>query len=287
MELLQLRYFCTVARMLNISRAAEHHRIPQPAMSKTISKLERELGTPLFDRVANRLQLTRAGEQFYTRVSQVLGDLDRAVELLEDREQEPAGEIKLMVLQHRSTMIRCVADFRRRYPAVTFYLDCSGGAEQGSFDFCCAEAPQGGTMDNSISLVREPLMLALAAEHPLAARETVAVTDLREENFACIAAEGSLWNITQTQCRDQGFEPRAALLCNDLHCLIKYISAGLGISVAPARSWQDFRDRDVVFRPLQPAMSRETRLFWDSRRTMSRAMELFRDHAARYFAELN
>lgn len=68
MELLQLRYFLTVAEMLNISHAAKHHRIPQPAMSKTISRLEKELGTPLFDRYKNKLTLTPEGEGFYRSV---------------------------------------------------------------------------------------------------------------------------------------------------------------------------------------------------------------------------
>ena len=61
MELLQLRYFLTVAKMLNISHAARHHMIPQPAMSKTISKLEKELGTELFVRRKNRIHLTEEG----------------------------------------------------------------------------------------------------------------------------------------------------------------------------------------------------------------------------------
>ena len=64
MELLQLRYFLTVAKMLNISRAAEYHMIPQPAMSQTISRLEKELGVALFDRYKNKLSLTRKGEEF-------------------------------------------------------------------------------------------------------------------------------------------------------------------------------------------------------------------------------
>ena len=131
------------------------------------------------------------------------------------------------------------------------------------------------------------MLLALAADHPLAARERVALADLRDQNFACISAESSLWNVTLAQCRGQGFEPRPAILCGDLHCLIKYISAGMGVSIAPAASWRDFQGREVVFRPIEPALARETNLYWDSRRTMSRAMELFRDHAARYFAELN
>ena len=64
MELLQLRYFYTVAKTLNISRAAAIHGIPQPAMSKTISRLERELDTPLFNRIRNQLSLTPAGHAF-------------------------------------------------------------------------------------------------------------------------------------------------------------------------------------------------------------------------------
>ena len=80
MELLQLRYFLTVSKMLNISRAAKYHMIPQPAMSKTISKLEKELGVPLFDRYKNHLTLTEAGESFARAVSIALRELDTAAQ---------------------------------------------------------------------------------------------------------------------------------------------------------------------------------------------------------------
>jgi len=286
MELLQLRYFCTVARMCNISRAAEHHRIPQPAMSKTISKLERELGVPLFDRVSNRLSLTLRGAEFYEQVSRLLANLDGAVEQLRSGEA-PAGEIRVQALQHRSTIIDCLAAFRRKYPAVTFYLDCNGAPQDRTdFDFCLAEVAPDKRYDSSTSLLREEMLLALAADHPLAARERVALADLRDQNFACISAESSLWNVTLAQCRGQGFEPRPAILCGDLHCLIKYISAGMGVSIAPAASWRDFQGREVVFRPIEPALARETNLYWDSRRTMSAAMRLFREHIEQFFAGL-
>ena len=287
MELLQLRYFCTVARMCNISRAAAHHHIPQPAMSKTISRLEQELGAALFDRVSNRLVLTHQGSLFYGRVAKLLGELDGAVEQLRAGQEAPEGEIRLQVLQHRSTVIDCCAAFRRKYPAITFYLDCNGSAEgQTGFDFCIAESAPEKNFDTSLPLIREDLMLAMAADHPLAARDRVAVGDLREQSFACLAAEGSLWTSTLLQCRQQGFEPKTAILCDDLYCLIKYIAAGMGISVAPAASWRDFQGREVVFRPTEPAMGRETRIFWDSRRTLSAAMRLFRDHVSEYFANL-
>ena len=154
------------------------------------------------------------------------------------------------------------------------------------FDFCIADGAPEKSFDTSLPLIREDLMLAMAADHPLAARDRVAVRDLREESFACLAAEGSLWTGTLLQCRQQGFEPKTAILCDDLYCLINYIAAGMGVSVAPAASWRDFQGREVVFRPTEPAMGRETRLFWDSRRTLSAAMRLFRDHAVEYFANL-
>ncbi len=62
MELLQLRYFRSAAQLENFSKAAEKHMIPQSAMSKTIRKLENELGCELFDRQGKKsLSMTMAG----------------------------------------------------------------------------------------------------------------------------------------------------------------------------------------------------------------------------------
>ena len=76
MELMRLRYFYTVGKMLNISQAAKIHGIPQPAMSKTIASLESELGVKLFDRSKNHLSLTKAGQLFMPEVEKALEHLD-------------------------------------------------------------------------------------------------------------------------------------------------------------------------------------------------------------------
>ena len=67
MEILQLIYFYTVARVLNISRAANIHGIPQPAMSRTISRLEAELGTALFTREKTILRSPMTESSFTMR----------------------------------------------------------------------------------------------------------------------------------------------------------------------------------------------------------------------------
>ena len=124
MELLQLRYFATVARMENISHAAAYHMIPQPAMSKTISKLERELGAALFDRTKNRISLTPEGEILFQGVQAALLHLDNALEAVQEEKKSTSlkGTVKCLLLQHRYNMVDCIAAFKRLNPEVRFLL---------------------------------------------------------------------------------------------------------------------------------------------------------------------
>lgn len=65
MEIEQLQYFKTVATMQHMTRAAEILSISQPALSKSISNIEQELGVPLFDREGRSIYLNRFGQLFY------------------------------------------------------------------------------------------------------------------------------------------------------------------------------------------------------------------------------
>src|SRR5215813_15375912 len=83
MDLLQLHYFQTVARLEHVTRAAEELRVAQPALSKTIARLETELGVPLFDRRGRRVALNTCGRAFLRHV-------ERLFMALEDGRQELA-----------------------------------------------------------------------------------------------------------------------------------------------------------------------------------------------------
>lgn len=64
MELLQLKYFQTVARLEHMTKAAEELHIAQPSLSKTIARLEKDLGVPLFDRQGRQITLNSFGKYF-------------------------------------------------------------------------------------------------------------------------------------------------------------------------------------------------------------------------------
>jgi LysR family transcriptional regulator, nitrogen assimilation regulatory protein len=78
MNLRQLQYFATVSDLQSVSRAANRLRIAQPALTRHIHVLQRELGVQLFERRGRGISLTKAGELFQQRVKTLLRDLDRA-----------------------------------------------------------------------------------------------------------------------------------------------------------------------------------------------------------------
>lgn len=287
MELLQLRYFLTVAEMLNVSHAAKHHRIPQPAMSKTISRLEKELDTRLFDRYKNKLTLTTEGEAFYRAVSQSLGGIDGVVQTIHRDDAPLSGELKIMVCQHRGTVLDSIIAFKKLYPQVSFrFFYEEDAAENRDFDLCIGSEPPEERFDSSVCLITEPLKLVAAVDHPAAKAGAVRFEDLRQTPFAIISRNSSLWRHTELQCRQAGFVPRVSVTCGDLHCLLRYVASGLAVTLGPAVSWRNLPGDGVAFLPTEPALFRSTYLFWNGEKIPSRLCSTYREFLTEYFRQL-
>lgn len=268
MELLQLRYFCTVARMQNISQGAAYHGIPQPAMSKTISKLEKELGAELFIRRKNRIHLTEAGQQFYEQVSDSLQQLDAAVDHLQEPQSMESAHLQLLVTALRGKTAEVLSLFRRSHPNVTFSVSSTleSGANAGVYDLCISDKPPSPEYDSSISLVQRQVDLyaAMAPNHPLAHRQIIALEELREEPTVSISTS-PLQQPVGDLCREHGFTPRVVVSCDDLQCLQRYIRSGTGIAITAPYSWPDMGDAHIQFVKVDAQLSQQISIYWDSR----------------------
>ena len=97
MELTQLRYFQTAAYYQHISRAAEELNISQPALSTMISRLEKELGVPLFDHNGRSIILNQNGQRFLQRVNHILMEVENSKRELQDIADEGDNSISLAV----------------------------------------------------------------------------------------------------------------------------------------------------------------------------------------------
>ncbi|UUZ90022.1 LysR family transcriptional regulator [Paenibacillus sp. P25] len=91
MEWQQLEYFQTVARMEHMTRASEYLSVSQSALSRSIARLESELGVPLFDRQGRSITLNRYGQLFLKRVQRILKEYEEGRLEIQDLLDEEAG----------------------------------------------------------------------------------------------------------------------------------------------------------------------------------------------------
>lgn len=190
MDFRDLRYFKAVAETRSLTRAAVRAHVAQPALSRAMQDLEKELGVKLLERHARGVSLTLAGEAFARGATRILEDgataLDRAEAVAEGRR----GRLVMgAMLSAIGTGIPARVDdlLRREHPEVTLVLkdsdppDITEGLLDGTFDLILAVEP-----GLTAPLIAEPLwddivdLVVVPARHRLAKREEVTVTDLAE-----------------------------------------------------------------------------------------------------------
>ncbi len=184
MELRHLRYFAAAAETLHFSRAAERLHVTQPALSRQIRDLEAELGVRLFDRHGTQTALTPAGARFRIHVRDLLGATERAVEAARAAaKQLRFGHYGTLWTEFYGPALRTYA---RRHPEVQLDAveltpsELIVALRRGELDLALL-----GPVEEPVRrefatrrLGTMPAMLAMAADHPLAKRRRLALSEL-------------------------------------------------------------------------------------------------------------
>ncbi|MDO8212661.1 LysR family transcriptional regulator [Conexibacter sp. CPCC 206217] len=274
-ELRHLRYFVAVAEELSFTRAAERLHIAQPPLSTQIRKLERELGVELFDRSRRAVALTAAGDVLLVEARRLLEQVDQSLRAAVRAGTGEVGRLAIGFVPSASNALlpSQLRAFHGRYPGVELTLremapdDLVAAVLAGGIDVCFLYLPFADERLRTRTVLREPLVAALPAEHRLAGgrRKTVALEQLRDEPFVLPARHhmpGLNAGIVAA-CRSAGFEPE--VVQRDvwlLQTVLGLVAAGLGVALVPA-SVQNLNRAGVVFRPLRDAHAPiEMGAFW-------------------------
>lgn len=276
MELLQLRYFRTVAQYESITKAAEFYHIPQPAMSQTIARLEKELGgIRLFDRKSGRLFLNETGQFFLQSVEKALDELDGTVLRLTTDQNHIAGPVRLIALENRRFVLSCVSAFSSLYPEVNFSISHSDERDQ-VYDLCVCSEKKFRQSTACVPLITEPYVVALHEQHPLAEHKSIPLSLLAKEKFITQSPKSSQYRITVEKCREQGFEPNIPFICDDAYYVRQYISKQMGIALAPSVSWAGrFRSNTKIIPLENNSITATSYLIWDDSKYQSPATRAF------------
>lgn len=285
MELLQLRYFCVVAKHQNMTKAAAELMISQPALSKTIASLEKELGTPLFVRRNRSIFLNRAGEILYQKIDQSINLIDDTVSEIRELSNEPFGNVRLLVLSASSYMPGFYIAFHQRYPFIKLQLSNYIRYEHMFMYDCdfCITADAGFTPlagNCVVPILTERFVLAVQKQHPLAGRGSIHLKEAAPYPFVASNRREDL----EFYCLKAGFRPNIIAECDNGTTYEAFLRGGVGISVVPEITPGSVLPEDIVCIPLTyPVIERTISLTYDSRRRMSNAGQLFLQFCMEYF----
>ncbi|MGV0743441.1 LysR substrate-binding domain-containing protein [Mycolicibacterium sp. XJ870] len=237
------RSFAAVADELHYGRAAARLSITQPALSRQIRDLERTLGVRLFDRTSRRVALSQAGQAVLDQVRHALVESDRAVRLARLAAQGDWGELSLSALPSvtLSLLPAIIRAHRETHPAIGVRISESFDDEQlaaltrGRIDagfLRATAAPPGIELE---TLLSEPLLAGVPADHRLALRDQIALSELAEEPFVFFPRHRSVLAYDEfiASCRAAGFSPTIVQEASGLAAL-GLVAAGLGVTVVAA-----------------------------------------------------
>ena len=193
MELRHLRYFVGVGEEQHFGRAAERLQIAQPALSRQIQDLEREVGFLLFERLPRGVRLSEAGKVFLSDARRILQDVDDAKRRAERIALGQAGTLRVGIataVSWHGLVVNAFREFRRRQPDVELVLHHMVSIHQVEAvlsdrldaGFAAAVTPWHEDVEHR-QFALDRMVLAVPKGHPLTKRARIRLKDLRNMPF--------------------------------------------------------------------------------------------------------
>lgn len=262
MELRHLRYCVAVADARHFTRAAQQLGIGQPPLSQQIQDLEREIGTPIFQRLPRGVALTDAGAVFVEDARRILKDVQLATDRALRVARGEVGRVRVGMINSapfHPLIPELIREFRRQSPNVALSLEegttpglaaaVRGQAIDVAFVRPLLDDDQGLCVE---TLLDEDLVIALPTGHPLTRRARLPLMALSIEPFVLFprAVGAGLHDEIISACRNAGFSPRIVQETSQVTSIVNLVAAGLGVSIVPA-SMQQVHSDGVSYRAIQ------------------------------------
>lgn len=294
MEIDQLKYFLRVAERGNFTRAAEDLRLSQPALSRSIQKLEEELGQPVFERQARSIALTEAGVLLQARAQQVLALLaDTKAEITDDGESGRIriGAIPTVAPYYLPVVLR---QFAEAFPKANVVVQeqttdhLLKSCAQGEIDLAIVALPISVKYLDVEPLFDEELQLVLPVDHPLASKPKIRLSDIESLPFVLLNEAHCLSDNIVTFCRQKSVQPVAVERTSQLAMVQELVSLSHGVSLIPAMAREkDQSDRRVYRSCENPRPQRTIAVAWNPYRFQSRLLEAFREFLRGHHPRMN
>lgn len=289
MNLTEIIYFNEVASTSHFTKAAENLNVSQPALSRTIKKLEQELKVRLFVKKGRNVALSKYGEALYKHATNILEEINSIKTELNDIKEISNYTVSILVNSASSQMRKLLVDFQKQYTNINIrvtqldkmeYLD-----KKKDFDLILRSDTNFVPSVNQKCLLEEHLVLSVPKSNKLAKKSSVDLSDIANENLISLSENKDLREINDYYCRLAGFEPKFCFENNSPSVIKEYIKTGLGFAIIPSISWKEIvgNNKISLVRIHNPNCKRFIILEWKKSGYISKSSNILKDYILKNF----
>lgn len=289
MELQQLEYFLAIAHIGNFTKAAKAVSITQSALSRSIIRLENELGVKLLNRNTKEVSLTHYGEMLLTHAQRIVKEQTAAKMAIYKPDRQI---INLSFLHSLGSYIvpKLISEFRKTHPQCKFRLYQNNSTVlteqliQGKTDLCiCSNLLMNETI-GWLPLCSEELFIVVPLQHPLAQKESVNLKEIADESFVTLKPFYGLRLLANQLFDMSGISPHIEFEGDEIVTVANLVAAGLGVSLIPKIPGLDYLNLKFL-RLSSPHCRRTIGIAWDTNRMLSPSVYEFQKFALDSFAD--
>jgi DNA-binding transcriptional LysR family regulator len=282
----EIECFVAVAEELHFSRAAKRLHLSQPPLTRHIQQLESKLAVTLLIRDRRAVSLTPAGELFLTDARALLNSLDQAADSAQRAQQGEPVRLALGFIGALLSpdLISILRSYRKAFPSTQIQLFDLPPAEQltrlaaGELDGGFIGALPAKLPRALAGMVwkREPLLIGLPEDHPLASRKAIRLSDLQNESWVMVSrsAGPAFRKQFDELCAKAKFRPRIAHETERVQAVLTMVAAGSGMTLVP-ETVTDLVKGGVEFRPILGKTPVLEHAFVHPKKTNSEALQAF------------
>jgi LysR family hydrogen peroxide-inducible transcriptional activator len=241
MNLKDLKYLVALADTGHFGKAAERTFVSQPTLSAQVKKLEEYLGVKLVERQPKNLQLTEVGRQVVVRARRMLDESEEIIALARSNTDPLAGQLKLALIPTVGPYLlpRVMRKLRKALPHLRLMLyeyqteSLLQRLRDGEIDLGILALPAPHDGLESRALYQEAFTVALPDHHPLAAKSTIKVQDLKGQTLLLLEDGHCLRDQALEVCSRIDVREAEDFRATSLETLRQMVVAGLGITLLP------------------------------------------------------
>lgn len=283
MDLRQLRVFIEVAQRRSFTRAAEHLRIAQPAVSISIRKLEEEFELVLFNRQEKDISLTAEGETLLKHAERILEGCTAAETEMTELRGLSSGEVRIGIPPMMSAYYfpHIIYEFRKHYPHLKLSVTAEGAEDiqrmiaKGEIDMGVIARHNIADELESLFFLREEIVACTPNDHPLAMNKKIAYADFLKEPLIVFTHGYYMREVINKLIKDAAIQPNIIFETNIFSLVRPLIKERLGISTFLRMGVS--ADDELTAISFDPPLYIELVIAWKKNRYLSRANRAFID----------